>query len=137
MNAFLAGELSTLTRYYDRLIQWLPRENDSGILLAAMDAPVTESIGRDDPFPDLTRENEKRTAVLVNGTFNHDFDVQGLLLQLKSKLSRTSRVVAVLYNPYLRWLYNLANRLGIRKGEPPSTFITRVDLQEHRESGGF
>ena len=25
VNAFLAGELSTLTRYYDRLIQWLPQ----------------------------------------------------------------------------------------------------------------
>jgi hypothetical protein len=42
---FLAGELSTLTRYYDRLIQWLPREDDSGILLATMDAPVKESVG--------------------------------------------------------------------------------------------
>src|SRR5690348_10294498 len=113
VNVFLAGELSTLTRYYDRLIQWLPREDDSGILLATMDAPVKESVRRDDPFPDLSGENEERTAILVNGTFNHDFDIQGLLVQLKSKLSRTSRIIAVLYNP--RWLYNLANRLGIRK----------------------
>ena len=137
VNAFLAAELSTLTRYYDRLIQWLPRENDTGILLAAMDAPIKVTIGRGESFPDLTGEHEKRTAILVNGTFNHDFDIQGLLLELKSKLARTSRVVAVLYNPYLRLLYNLANRLGIRKGELPSTFLTRVDLENIVKVSGY
>jgi hypothetical protein len=137
VNAFLAEELSTLTRYYDRLIQWLPREDDSGMLLAAMDAPIKQSVERDDPFPDLSSENEERTAILVNGTFNHDFDIQGLLVRLKSKLSRTSRVLAVLYNPYLRWLYNLANRLGVRKGELPTTFVTQVDLQNIVKVAGY
>ncbi len=137
INAFLAGEVSALTRYYDRLIQWLPRESDNGLLLAAIDAPIKQSVGRDEPFPDLSGEKDKRTAVLVNGTFNHEFDIQGLLIQLKSKLSRTSRVVAVLYNPYLRWIYHLANRLGIRKGELPSTFVTRVDLQNIAKVAGF
>jgi hypothetical protein len=28
VNAFLAAEVSALTRYYDRVIQWLPREDD-------------------------------------------------------------------------------------------------------------
>lgn len=107
------------------------------MLLAAMDAPSKETIGKNESFPDLTGETEKRTAILVNGTFNHDFDIQGLLLELKSKLSRTSRVVAVLYNPYLRLLYNLANRLGIRKGELPSTFLTRVDLENIVKVSGY
>jgi hypothetical protein len=137
VNAVLAGELSTLTRYYDRLIQWLPREDDNGRLLAAMDAPAKQCVGRDDPFPDLTHENEKRTAILINGTFNHDFDIQGLLIQLKSKLSRTSRVLVVLYNPYLRWLYRLANHLGVRGGELPCTFVTRIDLQNIAKVSGF
>jgi hypothetical protein len=137
VNAFLAAELSTLTRYYDRVIQWLPRENDTGMLLAAMDAPVKQIVGRADSFPDLTSEDEQRTAILVNGTFNHDYDIQGLLTQLKPKLSRTSRVVAVLYNPYLRWLYYLANRLGIRKGELPNVFLTRIDLQNIVKVAGF
>jgi hypothetical protein len=137
VNAFLAGELSTLTRYYDRVIQWLPRENDTGMLLAAVDAPLKETVGRDEAFPDLSGENEKRTAVLVNGTFNHDFDIQGLLVQLRSKLSRTSRVIAVLYNPYPRWSYNLANRLGIRRGDLPSTFVTQIDLQNIVKVSGY
>lgn len=137
VNEFLAGELSTLTRYYDRVIQWLPRENDTGMLLAAVAAPIKQVVRREEPFPDLSGENENRTAVLVNGTFNHDFDIQGLLVRLKSKLSRTSRVVAVLYNPYLRWLYNLANRLRIRKGELPSTFVTQTDLQNIVKVSGY
>jgi len=136
-NAFLAGELSVLTKYYDRTIQWLPREDDTGMLLAMIDAPFKESVGGNEQFPDLSDESSTRTVVLVNGAFNHDFDIQGLLTQLRSKLSRTSRVIAVLYNPYLRWLYTLANRLGIRKGELPSTFVTRVDLQNIAKIAGY
>lgn len=137
VNALLAAELSTLTRYYDRLIQWLPREDDDGMLLALIDAPSKECVGKKEAFPDLSCEDDKRTVVLVNGAFNHSFDIQRLLTQLKSKLARTSRVIAVLYNPYLRWLYILANRLGIRKGELPSTFLTRVDLENIVKVAGF
>src|SRR6267378_1149835 len=137
VNAFLAGELSTLTRYYDRLIQWLPREDDKGGLLDAMDSPAKERIGKDESFPDLTGESDKRTAILVNGTFNHEYDIQGLLSQLKPKLSRTSRVIAIFYNPYLRSLYSLANRLGIRKGEVPSTFVRQVDLLSIVKIAGY
>lgn len=137
VNAFLAGEISALTRYYDRVIQWLPRDDDAGQLLEAVDAAHKDTIGRDQDFPDLTGERDKRTAILINGTFNHDFDIQALLMQLKTKLARTSRLVVVLYNPYLRWAYYLTNRLGIRKGELPSTFVTRVDLQNIAKVGGF
>ncbi len=137
VNAFLAAEISSLTRYYDRLIQWLPRDDDSGRLLATIDAPRKETVGKNDPFPDLTHELDKRTAILINGAFNHDFDIQALLLHLKEKLARTSRLVVVLYNPYLRWAYYLANRFGIRKGDLPSTFITRVDLQNIAKVAGF
>jgi hypothetical protein len=56
VNAFLAEELSTLTRYYDRLILWLPRVEDTGGLLAAMDAPVKQTVKREQPFPDLSSE---------------------------------------------------------------------------------
>jgi hypothetical protein len=137
VNGFVAREISTLTRYYDKLIQWLPRENDDGSLLAAINAPVKEVVGKDEVFPDLSDEEDRRTAILVNGAFNHEFDIQGLLTQLRSRISRTSRIVVVLYNPYLRWVYYLANRLAVRKGELPSTFVTRVDLQNIVKVAGF
>jgi glycosyltransferase involved in cell wall biosynthesis len=37
----------------------------------------------------------------------------------------------------LRWLYHLANRLGIRKGEIPGTFVTQTDLQNIAKIAGF
>jgi len=137
VNAFLASEISAMTRYYDRVIQWLPREEDSGELLNAVEAPRKETVRREETFPDLREERDKRTAILINGTFNHDFDIQALLLQLKAKLARTSRLVVVLYNPYLRWAYRLTNKLAIRKGDLPSTFVTRVDLQNIAKVAGF
>jgi hypothetical protein len=137
VNSFLAGEISAMTRYYDRVIQWLPRENDTRQLFEAIEAPKKETVQRDEAFPDLTHERDQRTAILINGTFNHDFDIQALLLQLKTRLARTSRLVVVLYNPYLRWAYRLANRLGLRKGDLPSTFVTRVDLQNIAKVAGF
>jgi hypothetical protein len=137
LNRLLANELSSLAKYYDRVIQWLPRDDDSGALIDEIDNPRKEVIRTGEIFPDLRSEEALRTAILINGTFNHHFDVQGLLLLLKSRLSRTSRVLVVLYNPYLRWLYTLANKLGIRRGELPSTFITRVDMEDIAEISGF
>ena len=137
LNWQLARELNSLVRYCDRVIQWLPRANDSGALLNEIDNPRKEVFADDDSFPDLTGDESSRTAVLINGTFNHHFDIQGLLLLLRARLSRPSRVLVVLYNPYLRWLYHLANLLGIRGGELPSTFVTRTDLENIAEISGF
>lgn len=138
VNSLLAAELSAFTRFYDCVIQWLPREDDHGLLLSKVIVAGTKlTIAEDDTFPDLSGEHEQRTAVLINGTFNHHFDIQGLLTTLKVRLSRTSRVVLILYNPYLRWLYGIANRAGIRQGDLPSTFITRADLETLAKLTGF
>ena len=137
INSVLAREISKLTRYYDCVIQWLPRPADTGMLLDGVDAPAKMTIGDGDSFPDLSGETERRTAVLLNGTLNHHLDIQGLLLQLKTRLGATSRVVVIIYNPYLRFLYRLANSLGIRRGDLPGTFVTRVDLANLAELAGF
>jgi hypothetical protein len=137
LNSALAAEISTLAKYYDRLIQLLPRENESGLLLRLVQARSKSVAATMEQFPDLRLESDARTAVLINGTLNHHLDIQGMLLDLRKKLSRTSRLVLVLYNPYLRWLYQLANRLSIRKGEPPTTFVTRTDLENLAKLAGF
>lgn len=129
INRLIADEISALTKYYDSLLQWLPRQEDVGLLLALIDAPQKKLIRNGEGLPDLTAEEDRRTAVLINGTLNHHFDIQAIFLDLQAHLSHTSRVVVVLYNSYLRSLYRLANFLGLRSGELPSTFITRVDLE--------
>lgn len=137
INRLIARELSTLTKYYDRLLQWLPRQNDSGLLFELTRAGSKKVLRNGDEFPDLRTEEERRTAVLLNGTLNHDLDIQAILQDLKTHLSHTSRVLIILYNSYLRSLYRLANFLGLRKGELPSTFITRVDLENLARLTGF
>ncbi len=137
LNEVIAKQLSTLTRHYDSLIQWLPREQDTGLLLSLIEAPSKAVVSNGDPFPDLSAERDRRTAVLINGTFNHHLDIQGLLLDLKSHLCATTRVLIVLYNPYLRWVYRLANMMGLRKGDLPSTFVTRVDMENLARLAGF
>jgi hypothetical protein len=133
----IAGELSVITRYYDRVINYLPRNDEDTILLSRLDCPCKEVVREPEGFPDASSEHEQRTAVLLNGTINHHFDIQGLFQQIAPRLSRTSRILIVTYNPYLSWLYLLANRLGIRRGDIPTTFVTRVDLENIARLAGY
>jgi len=75
--------------------------------------------------------------VLLNGNFNHHHDIQALLTQLKTKLSRTSRLLVIAYNPYLRWVYALANRLGLRTDKVPGAFLTQTDLDNVAKISGY
>lgn len=124
----LAARISGVTRYYDPLIQWLPQPWDDGGLLARSDYPERRTIEIGSEFPDLSTERDRRSAVLLNGTLNYQFDVQRLLQELHPKLSRTSRVIAVCYNPYLRWVYRLAAYFNLLNAEVPETFLTRESL---------
>jgi hypothetical protein len=137
INTLLAAELSRATRYYDAVIQWLPRADDTGLLLDLVEAPEKRRVEAGEEFPDLRGERARRTAVVVNGALNHSLDIQGLLVELKAKLARTSRVMVVLYNPYHRWLYRLANRMGWREGELPESFVTRTDLETLARLSGY
>ncbi len=128
VNSLIAAEISSASRYFDAAL-YLRREGDeSPILYNLVEAPRKEMIQSLDEIAPSGKECAAHTAVVLNGTFNHDHDIEGLLRRAWGKLSRSSRVISVCYNPYLRWLYHLANRYGIRKGEEPSTFLTSTDL---------
>jgi len=137
LNRLIANEISVITAYFDEVIQWLPRYGDSGYLLSLISAKTRSTVAEGDVFPDLTSESETRTAILLNGTLNHSFDIEEHLTTLKPRLSRTSRVVIVAYNPYLSGLYRLANFFGIRKGPQPTTFVTKTDLNNLSRLSGF
>jgi hypothetical protein len=133
----IGTEISAFSRYYDQLIQYKILENDSGLLYQEIECAKKTRIFNHNEFPDLTHERQQRSLVFFNGTFNHHHDIQELLSILKPKLSRTSRIVVVVYNSYYRWLYILANKLGIRKGEAPNTFITSADIVNICKISGF
>jgi hypothetical protein len=136
-NRIIASEISSMSRYYDRIVQWQSREDDSGMLLDLIDCADKVRLQRGEPAPDLRNENDRRTIVLINGTLNHHYDAQALLSEARVRMSRTSRAVLVLYNPYFALLYRAANWLGVREGELPSTFITETDLRNIARLSGY
>jgi hypothetical protein len=85
----------------------------------------------------MSAERDERSVVLLNGTFNHSSDIQGLLSLVRPRVSDTARLVAVIYNPYFAWIYLLAQKLGLRSGEPPTTFVTVTDLTNLARLSGF
>jgi hypothetical protein len=135
--ACIACEISSMTRYYDQLIQYARVAHDTGLLLELVDCPTKTSIETGHALPDLTADRDRRSAILLNGTLNHSTDIQGLLAEIRPSLGRTARVIAVLYNPYFAWLYRLAWRLGLREGALPTTFISFTDLLTVARLSGF
>jgi hypothetical protein len=128
--------MSTLTRYYDCLVQYARLNHDRGVLFDLVDCPRKTVAAAGDPLSGLHGPGQ-RCAVLLNGNFNHSLDIQGLLRGIRGQVDRHSRLIAVLYNPYFAPVYRLANRLGLRAGPSPSTFVTRTDLENIARLSGF
>jgi hypothetical protein len=137
VNSVIASDISGMTRYFDCLIQWLPRPDDRGLLFEGIECPEKQLLTADEPFPDLSHEVDRRSAVLLNAVFNHNLDIQGVLTGIRPRLSRSARIVSVLYNPYLAGLFRWATRLGIRHGPEPCTFITCIVLNDIARLSGF
>jgi len=134
----IATEISSLTRYYDRVIQWGRMPGDSGHLLDAVESGGTKDyVERKDLLPDMRQERERRTAVLMVGSINYDFDIEGTMVSLRERSSRSTRAVMVAFNPYANWLYAFAMRLGLKAGTMPTTFITWTDLDNVLRLAGF
>ena len=134
LYALIASEISTISRYFHKIVQINPLLEDTGLLLALCDCPektTAESIS------DVKSELPDYTLVLLNGNLNHDFDIEGFLQDLHSVLRRTHRVIGIIYNPYFAWLYRIVSAVGLRKGPQPSTFITQIDLHNIAKLAGF
>jgi hypothetical protein len=125
LTRVIAGQVSRITRYYDTLVQYKPLVHDDGSLLRFVDCPAKITALKLEEIPEAHPGVTARIAVLLNGNLNYDLDIEASLGRLKSRLSRFCRLVVVVYNPYLRGVFWLATRLGMRTGPLPSTFVTR------------
>ena len=138
LRGLVAEEVSTFTRYYDRVLQWQRMDHDNGDLLRKIECPRKEILDQDAELPDLRQEDDDhRTAILLNGTLNHNHDIEDILRRASQRMGRGSRLVVVAYNPYLRKIYKLANVLGLRQGQMPSTFITETSLEHLGQLAGL
>ena len=135
--AWVAREISRATRYYDAVFQWRPVPGDTGYLLSSIDCGTKGTAATPDDLPERARDSGSRIAVLVNGNFNTGADIQEDLQALREGLGPSGRVVLVAYNPYVAFLYRLADRLGLRSGPPCTTFLTRTDLTNVACLSGF
>jgi hypothetical protein len=137
VNSLIASEISVITRFMDRVLSLSRGAEDASPLYGLVEAPIKVELETVDDLGDALLANPDYSAVLLNGTFNHEYDIEGVLRGLWRKMARSSRVVAVMYNPYLRWAYHLANKFGIRQAQEPSTFVTSTDLRNIAKLAGF
>lgn len=133
----IGSEISTLARFCDRTVQFAPLPQDSGVLLDSIDCPAKSSATVLPELPDQTADENGRLLVVLNGNLNYSHDVQDLLAQMRSRLSRNSRVAVVVYNPYLSWLYQLATWLGLRTAPRIDTMLRETDLLALCRLAGF
>jgi len=124
----IANELSRLTKYYDRLFQVAPLEHDDQKMLEATEAPQKSILLSIESLPFLLNENE-RVALLFNGNFNHGIDIQNVFKEIMPKISAETKILALLYNPYLKFLYQFLKWCRLRKGKIPNTFLTEAELK--------
>jgi Glycosyl transferase family 2 len=133
----IAREINSFGRYFTSFSQILPMGNDDLVLFNACFGKEKSVCRSLDGLPDAEERSPHNRLLLLNGNCNHSLDIEGLLRQVRRKLSRQDRLVVVFYNPYLRWLFVLTNRLRIRKGNVPTTFCTRKDIRNIDRLAGF
>jgi hypothetical protein len=137
VNSLISAEISSITRHFDRVVSLARGASDRSPLYGMIDAKSSEVVPSFNDLVDSLAKSPDYTVAVLNGTFNHEYDIEGLLQSLWKKLTRSGRIIVVAYNPYLRWLYYLATRIGIRKEDAPSTFVTSTDLENIAKLAGF
>ncbi|MGH9221827.1 MAG: glycosyltransferase family 2 protein [Vicinamibacterales bacterium] len=137
LTRVIAGQVSRITRYYDALVQFAPLPHDDGRLLRHTECAAKVSAPAVEDLPAATEASGQRTAVLLNGNLNYDLDIEATLAHLRTRLTRLSRVVVVLYNPYFRGVFRLASSLGLRNAPPPLTFVTRESIAALAALSGY
>lgn len=122
----VAEEISSVAEYCDKFIQLEPLAHDDGNLFDDVKCAHKE-FGQSDAAGSAV-SGDRVGLYCYNGNFNHGCDIQHELTLLYKNLNRHDRVVVVLYNPYLRFVYKIAAKLGWKAGPAPTIFLTKLTL---------
>ena len=128
----ILSEIHEVSEFYQEVVFYGQVPGDDGTLERLLVHPNK----RRAHTPEELGHGEYR-LILMDGVFNFHLDIQELLWSLKPLLSRSDRVAVMMYNPYLRIIYRVLNFLGMRRGDLPTTFITRVDLHDLTKLSGY
>lgn len=138
LHHLISKEIGYLARFFEVFLYWKPRPGDPQTVfneaLCARKKIIGDASEGSTPWG--------HALWVLNGTLNHEEDILELLKKIHASVKREDRIAAILYNPYLRWIYQLLNKLGLRKGLPkgsaePYTFLTRSALDTLCALGGF
>jgi hypothetical protein len=132
----MAWRINEFGRYFDDVV--LHREpGDAGADLAAFLLSGSRTHVASLPSDSENAASARNTLYVFNGTLNSTFDIQGLLRSMHERMRREDRVAAVIYNPYLWFVFHLLDRCRIRTGLPFTTFVTTADVHELATLAGF
>lgn len=138
----IASYIFTIIQFYDKVIQLSPSAQDDLLIINYLSrwfskkSSPTKAVVQQD-LSQIGQDQHQRSAILLNGNLNYDFDIQSTLQQIKQKISRTTRLILVMYNPLFSPLYIWASRLGIRRGDAPVTFLTRESFYGLMQLSGY
>jgi len=124
----IARDIASLSPFFENLIELFPQKHSEQDIYTLVPSPQKSTVFNEEDVESNIPINESN-IFLLDGLFNYHSDIQALLTQIKPVLNRDSRLFVVAYSPYYRWLYKLANSLHLRRGELPTTFLTKTDLQ--------
>ena len=129
----IAREVSQICPYFDKIT--LPIGQDSGkqklYEFLSRKFKILASTGS------IDQSSEGTHLHILDGDFNVDSDIQIKLDALYKNANRSFRVAAVLYNPYLQWLYRITNALGLTKANDTQNFVTQTVLENFCKISGF
>jgi hypothetical protein len=116
----ISSEISRVARYFEKVTVVGEASSKKTLLEAYLKKACERSA-------DIHFSGEPECLIL-DEIFNYSTNLDVVLGELYEQMERSSRAVLVLYNPYYRFAYQVANVLGIRKGPPPKNFMTRSNL---------
>lgn len=138
----IASHIFTIIQFYDTVIQLSPSIHDDLLIINYLKkwfkerSLDTKTIVQNNPLQ-IGQAHNLRDAILLNGNLNYDFDIQATLQEIKKGITRTTRLILIMYNPLFSPLYVLASKIGIRRGDAPVTFLTHESFYGLMQLSGY
>lgn len=133
--SLVADEIAQVSRYSD-VTYYVESQSTNKLLFDQLDCKSKKILSKDE-IDSLKIQKDETAMVVLNGTMNYDLDIQGTLEKIFPRMSRSSRLMLVIYNSYWSWLFKIANNMGLIQGGEPVTFLTQKDLEDLCKLSGF
>lgn len=131
----LGKQISLFAKYYDSITQVNKLPWDDCILFDSLESRNKNQATLHELVK--SRHPGERSIFLLSGNINLSFNIQEFLEELHGYCTATTKVVCIVYNSYLSFVFRAANFLRLRKGPIPKSFITQVDLDNIVNLSGY